>query len=208
MSWRFVGIESATAPAGSVKNPQEAIQNEIVMGTACVAIIYILNMTSVIGVTGFEPLLNLKAPYAAAIKSLDSLDIEILMSIIAIVVCARILNACTLASSRIASGAASDKLFPEIFRRLNKRGAPVYALLMAARGLLLFFIGEQIIGIDGLNYLLDLICGVFLFAYMFSMIGSIKMVKRWKKRRLIESDRIFYCSLHWDFAFLRSFLVL
>lgn len=186
-SWGFIGVECATTPAERVRNPKKTIPRAIIIGTSCVALIYIVNVISVLGVTGFDALLDSNAPYAIAIEEVCGHSSNILISVLAIIVCIGTLNAWTLTGGQIAQGAAEDKLFPPIFGRTNKNGAPTAALLMAAFGIIPFFIIEQLYGSNGLDYLVGLLVSIFLFVYMICAISYIKMAKKWKSRII---DRI------------------
>jgi APA family basic amino acid/polyamine antiporter len=182
--WGFIGVECATAPAGSVKNPRKTIPRALIIGTICVAMIFIMNSVAVFGISGFETLLHSKAPYALATESIFGRFSNILISILAIIVCMGTLNAWTLTGGQIAQGAADDGLFPPIFGKTNKNGAPVPSLLMAAFGIIPFFIVEQICGADGLDYLIGLLVSIFLFVYITCCISYIKMIKQWKARTI------------------------
>ena len=54
--WGFIGVESATTPAGSVENPEKTIPRAIVLGTILVALIYIFNSVAIMMKT-LKPLL-------------------------------------------------------------------------------------------------------------------------------------------------------
>ena len=49
MIWGFVGVECATAPAGSTHNPKRNIPLAIITGTGIVAAIYLLNSIAIMG---------------------------------------------------------------------------------------------------------------------------------------------------------------
>eukprot|EP01037_Dinobryon_pediforme_P016151 gene16151-16329_t len=61
--WGFIGVESATTPAGSVENPEKTIPRAIVLGTTCVAVLYIFNSIGVMGLIPGDILMHSKAPY-------------------------------------------------------------------------------------------------------------------------------------------------
>jgi APA family basic amino acid/polyamine antiporter len=108
---------------------------------------------------------------------------EILVAILAMIVCIGTLNAWILASGQIAKGAANDHLLPKIFGKTNKIGAPVFALLFASFGIVPFFIAEQKWGEAGLNRLVELLVCIFLLVYIICCIAYIKMVKQWKSEK-------------------------
>ena len=179
--WGFIGVECATTPANTVKNPAKTIPLAIILGTSCVAIIYIINILSVIGVTGFDNLINAKAPYNIAIAKIFGQSGNIFMSILAIIVCIGSLNAWTLTGGQIASAAAEEGMFPKIFSKTNKHGAPVASLLIAAFGTIPFFILEQLNGLESFNYLIDLLVSIFLFVYLACCLAYLKLAKKLKE---------------------------
>ncbi|MBQ8651595.1 MAG: amino acid permease [Alphaproteobacteria bacterium] len=180
--WGFIGVECATTPAESVKRPEKTIPRAIIIGTSCVAFVYLMNTISITGVTGFEKLEGSTAPYAIVMGSIFSNYSDIAISIMAIIVCIGTLNAWTLTSSQIAYGAYEDGLFPKIFGKVNKAGAPKSALLIAAFGIIPFLAIEQIQQ-GGLSKLIDMLVSIFLYVYLFCSLAYIKLVNRWYKEK-------------------------
>ena len=214
--WGFIGVECATTPAESVKNPSKTIPRAIVIGTICVALIYILNTVSVIGVVGFDDLLNTCAPYAMAMSKIFSHFSDVAISVVAIIVCVGTLNAWTLTSSQIAYGAVSDGLFPKIFAKTNKADAPVFSLWISSIGMIPFLILSEINCMQhGLERLIDLLVSIFIFVYLVCCISFVKMIKKWypnKGKRLrmmaLSQFAILFCifTLYQDLT--ASFIVL
>ena len=102
----------------------------------------------------------------------------------AMIVCIGTLHAWTLTSGQIAYGAVSDKLFPTVFGKLNKAGAPVFALMLTAFGMIPFFILEEMDGCrKGLENLLDIMVSIFVFIYMLCSIAYIVLIKKWYKEK-------------------------
>ena len=62
----FLGIESATVPAGDVIDPKRTIPRATMLGTAVSALIYILGTAVVMGVIPREILMKSRAPFADA----------------------------------------------------------------------------------------------------------------------------------------------
>ena len=199
--WGFIGVECATAPAESVQNPSKTIPRAITIGTICVAIVYILNTVSIIGVVGFDALQKTNAPYAVVMSSIFPKYSDIAISIMAIIVCIGTLNAWTLTSGQIAYGAVSDGLFPKIFGKVNKSGAPVFSLVISAVGMIPFFIIEEMdCWRNGLEKLLDLLVSVFVFIYMVCGISYMRLIKKWYndkvkriKARILAQFAVTFC---------------
>ncbi|MDR1391153.1 MAG: amino acid permease [Holosporales bacterium] len=188
--WGFIGVECATTPAQSVKNPQKTIPRAIIIGTSCVALVYLMNTVSITGVVGFEKLEGAAAPYAIVMNSIFANYSDVLISMLATIVCVGTLNAWTLTSGQIAYGAYEDGLFPKIFGKTNKSGAPKAALLIAAFGILPFLALEQFEQ-GGLGKLIDMLVSVFIFVYLVCCISYMKLIKKWygaNKKKKIRSQ--------------------
>ena len=184
--WCFIGVECATTPAESVKNPKKTIPMAIIIGTVSVAFIYLSNSITVIGVSGFDSLMQSDASYAVAMKKVFGSSSDFFISATAIIVCLGTLNAWTLTSGQIAYGAFEDKLFPKIFGKVNKSGAPVAAIIISSVGMIPFFIVEQMDFVHGLNKLIDLLVSIFLIIYLVCAVSYMKMIRTWKKTTIAK----------------------
>lgn len=127
----FLGLESATAPAEFVEQPQKTIPKAIIWGTVSVALIYLLNSAAILGLIQGAQLMNSKAPYVDATRLLFG-DFSFIMGIIGTFVCISTLNAWVLTSSQIAYGLSKDLLFPDIFKIKNKMGTPFVSVLISS----------------------------------------------------------------------------
>ena len=110
--WGFVGIESATVPAGSVKNPAKNIGRATILGTVLVAVIYILSSGIVMGMIPNSELQHTTAPFAEAAGIIFGPVGAIVIAIGAIISCLGALNGWVLLQGQIAMAAANDGLFP------------------------------------------------------------------------------------------------
>ncbi|MDR2667394.1 MAG: amino acid permease [Holosporales bacterium] len=180
--WGFIGVESATTPAENVKNPKKNIPRALIIGTSCVALIYIINTISITGVVGFDKLLNSTAPYAVVMGSIFDNYSHVTISLMAIIVCVGTLNAWTLTGGQIAYGAYKDGLFPKIFGKVNKSGAPTTALLIAAVGIIPFLVLEQF-ETGRLDRLIGILASVFLYVYLICCISYLKLINKWYKTK-------------------------
>lgn len=179
--WGFVGIESATTPAGSVKNPKKTIPRAIILGTSCVAILYLFNGLSIMGALPFETLAASSSPYADVTQKALGGNWYLLISLIASVVCVGTLNSWVLVSGQIALGIAQDGLMPRFFGKTNARGAPVNSILVSSLGTVPFIL---LTGSDSLAQQVELIVDVstmaFIFVYGLCALGFIKLLLREK----------------------------
>ncbi len=175
--WGFIGVECATTPADSVENPNKTIPSAIILGTIVVAIIYLLSSIAIMGVIPTEKLQVSKAPFADAVKAIFGGNWHYLISLAAAVVCFGTLNAWILVSGQIALGAAQDGLFPKIFARQNKNGAPYFSILIASTGMLpmlLFSLDDNLV--EQFTKIIDISVTAFLIIYALCVLSLLKVL--------------------------------
>jgi len=128
----FLGVESATVPAGNVINPERTIPRATVLGSLITASVYILGTTVVMGVVPRETLLQSSAPFADAARVMWGGWAAVVISLAAIISSLGALNGWTLMMSQVPMAAARDGAMPAIFARLSARGVPASGLLISA----------------------------------------------------------------------------
>ena len=138
--WGFIGVETATTAAGSVSNPSKTIPKAIFIGTSCVALLYIVNSISIMGLIPGIKLSQSRAPYVDAAQVIFGGNWHLLVSIIAAITCIGTANAWTLSSGQSALGLAQDGLLPKFFTRKNKNGAPTFGLLVSFFGIIIILL--------------------------------------------------------------------
>jgi basic amino acid/polyamine antiporter, APA family len=199
--WSFIGVEAATTPAEVVVNASKTIPRAIFVGTVLVIIIYLTNSVGIMALVPPEILQNSIAPYAAASKILFSQDQNAIYSLIlpfAIgITCLGSLNAWTLSSSYVAYSLASDSLFPKIFLKKNRFGAPYVSLLFGylVPAVFLIFCMNQNFK-EGLMIIIDLAVVTFLMIYALCTLAFLKIMlldkaQKYKIARLLLG----FCAL-------------
>ncbi len=175
--WGFIGLESATTPAGSVENPSKTIPRAIVLGTVCVALLYFINSIGIMGLIPGDILMHSKAPYVDVAQCLFSGHWHLVISVIAAIACIGTLNAWVLSSGQIALGLAEDKLIPSIFAEKNDNDAPLWALLASSVGivpLLILTANDSLAG--QITSIIDFSVVAFLFVYLICGISFFKLM--------------------------------
>lgn len=129
--YSFLGLESATIPAGDVKDPQKTIPRATVLGTVISAVIYIWTMTVIIGIIAPLDLPNSHAPFAEAAGIIFGSWAVPLISLSALVAIFGTLNGWILIQAQVPKAAANDDLFPKFFAKTNKNGTPYVSLLIS-----------------------------------------------------------------------------
>ena len=180
--WGFIGVESATTPAGSVENPSKTIPRAVVLGTLCVAVLYFINSIGIMGAMPGSDLVQSAAPYADTARLLFSGNWHIGVAVIAAIVCIGTLNAWTLASGQIAMGVAQDGLLPAFFAKQNRHGAPANALLISCAGIIPILVLTMSDSLaEQVNAIIDFSVAAFLFVYAICCLAYVKVL--WQNRR-------------------------
>ena len=196
--WGFIGLESATTPAGLVENPSRTIPRAIVFGTLCTALLYLISSIGVMGLVPGNVLAASKAPYVEATQYLFGGHWPILISIIAFTVCLGTLNAWTLTSGQIVLGLAEDKLIPKRFSHKNKHGAPTLGLMTSCVGILPLLVLTMNNNIaKQLTDIIDFSVVAFLFVYMICVLAYLKVLIKEKARYyhwIYVLGALFFCS--------------
>ena len=122
--WAFLGLESATVPAGNVRNPDSTIPRATIVGTAFAAALYILVTIVAFGVVSAEQLAESSAPLAAAATKMWGGLGGTFVAIGACISTFGALNGFTMLSGQVPAAAARDGAFPRRFGVLSARETP------------------------------------------------------------------------------------
>lgn len=182
--WGFIGVESATTPAGSVENPEKTIPRAIVLGTSCVAALYIFNSIGVMGLIPGDVLMHSTAPYVDVAQIVFGGHWHLVISAIASIVCIGTLNAWVLTSGQIALGLAEDKFVPSFFGKKNKNDAPYGSLLVSCGGIIPLLLLTSNASIAGqITAIIDFSVVAFLFVYLISCLSFFKLFLQTKEKQ-------------------------
>jgi basic amino acid/polyamine antiporter, APA family len=127
----FLGIESATVPAGHVIDPKRTIPRATIIGTLVTAGVYILGTVVVMGAMPLDALAASPAPFADAARAMWGEWAAWVIALAAIISSAGALNGWTLLMGQVPAAAASDGAMPRIFERMSLRGVPAHALVIS-----------------------------------------------------------------------------
>ncbi|MCI0407165.1 MAG: amino acid permease, partial [Acidobacteria bacterium] len=130
--WAFLGLESATIPAGNVSDPARTIPRATLLGTVLTALLYIGTTVVVMGILNPTSLANSTAPFADAAGVLAGSWAAYAVGIGAVVSCFGALNGWILIQAQIPLALATDGLFPRVFSRVSANGTPVIGLVISS----------------------------------------------------------------------------
>lgn len=199
VTWGFIGLESATAPAESVENPSKTIPRAILFGTLCVSLLYLLNFISIMGLIPGDELIKANAPYVNATKILFSGDWHLLIAFIAAVICFGTLHAWVLTSGQIAYGLAKDRLMPRMFGITNKYDSPIYSVVAGSLGtvpLLMLSLDDTLA--EQTLKIIEVSITSFLFVYAICAVSLIKLLlveRKVKFKLFISIISLLFCIL-------------
>jgi APA family basic amino acid/polyamine antiporter len=161
--WAFLGLESATVPAGSIDDPDRTIPRATIVGTLLTAIIYVASTVGVMSLVAPAALGQSQAPFADAARSLWGPAGATIVALGASISAFGALNGWVLLVGQLPLAVARDGLFPSVFGRLSKNGTPTTGMLIA---------GVLTTGLVALNYTRGLV-DLFTFFILLSTLNTL-----------------------------------
>ena len=130
--YAFLGIECGTIPAENVENPEVNIPKGTMIGAILTAITYILGTIVLFGILPIDTLQSSAAPFAKAAQLIAG-DIGGYFVAIGVIISGLgVMNGWILVTGQVPMATAKDGLFPKIFKKENKNGAPAFALIIGS----------------------------------------------------------------------------
>lgn len=152
----YLGLESATVPAGDVRDPDRTIPRSTIIGISVAALLYVLGTLVVMGVVPRDQLIRSIAPFQDAATMMWGPWAGYVVSLGVIVSSIGALSGWTLLMAQVPMAAAQDGLFPPLFGRLSPRGVPAFGLVVSA-GLATALLLVQVSGEPGFAAVYNLI---------------------------------------------------
>jgi len=130
VAWPFLGSETATIPAGEMKDARRTIRRAAFIGLGLAALVYFAVALSVALALPASEIAGSASPMAVAARHALGPWGEQIVTAGALISVAGILNGWILIASRLPQAAARDGYFPKYLERLSpKTGAPVRSLV-------------------------------------------------------------------------------
>lgn len=179
--WAFVGIESATVPAGSVDNPKRNIPLATIIGTLFVAAFYIVVSVVVMGMIPNGTLQTSSAPFADAAQIIFGHFGGTLIALGAFISCVGCINGFIMLQGQVPMAASKEGLFPfsKFFSKTNKNDMPVNALVFSTI-LTSFFLLFTVSGNLNaqFNLIINLATSFAILVYFLSALSEVILAKR------------------------------
>jgi APA family basic amino acid/polyamine antiporter len=132
VAWAFLGAETATIPAGEMKDARRTIRRAAFFGLGVAAVVYFSIASTVAMALPASEIAGSASPMAVAARHVLGPWGEEFVAVGALVSVAGILNGWILIAGRLPQAAARDGYYPRFFERLSPRtGAPAPALIVS-----------------------------------------------------------------------------
>lgn len=178
--YSMLGIESATVPAGQVRDPERTIPRATMVGTVIVSVIYIAVSTIPILLIPQAELGASNAPFVDLLDRLLGVGPGRLLAAFVVISGLGALNGWTLLTGDLTRTMAHNRVLPSTLARSNRRGAPGVALIVTgflATGLVAISASDRLAG--SFRFLTDVV-GVVALPLYFGC--SLALVLVWKRR--------------------------
>ncbi|MGK0459098.1 MAG: APA family basic amino acid/polyamine antiporter [Polaribacter sp.] len=130
--YAFLGIESASVPAENIVTPEKTIPRATMLGTAIATCVYIFGTVVLFGILPIEILRDSPAPFAEAGKIIGGDYAGYFVAAGTAISAIGCLNGWILLSGQLPMATAKDNMFPRIFKRENKKGAPYLGVFIGS----------------------------------------------------------------------------
>ena len=128
--WAFLGLESATVPAGRVIDPEKTIPRATLWGTAITTALYILACSTVVLLLPTAQLAQSTAPFADVVRMFWGGNAATLFALFAFIAGFGSLNGWILVQGEMPATLARAGVFPKFFARQSKYQTPGMALFI------------------------------------------------------------------------------
>lgn len=128
--WAFLGMESAAQNSSAVENPKRDVPLACMFGTLGAAAIYILSTAVIQGIVPNADLANSTGPFGLAYAQMFGPAVGSIVMGLSVMACVGSLLGWQFTLAQTAKDAADMKMFPAIFGKANKLGAPLAGMLI------------------------------------------------------------------------------
>jgi APA family basic amino acid/polyamine antiporter len=173
----FMGLESATIPAENVLKPEKTIPRATILGTVLVAILYMWVTAVVIGILSPQGTASSSAAFADVGRIIFGHWAAQFVAVSAAISCFGTLNGWIFLQGQVPLAAARDRLFPKPFAKVNKKGIPIFGLLISSVLVsLLLMINYEAGLIEQFRFIVNLTAFSILLPYLYSSAADLLFI--------------------------------
>ncbi len=181
--YAMLGVESATVPAGRVRDPGRTIPRATMTGTLLTAVIYVVVSAVAITLIPQQELAASEAPFADLLNRFLGLGSGRWLAVFVVVSGLGALNGWTLLASELTRTMASHGLLPRRLDAQNGRGAPMAGLLVTgvlATAMVLMNYSKSLV--EGFTFLTLVVTAANLPLYLCCALALVVLWKRGEAR--------------------------
>lgn len=179
--YAFLGVESATIPAGNIRDPEKTIARATLMGTGFTTLLYILSTVVIMGMIPMAELANSPAPFADAMGLMTGNWGSKLVAAGAAISAFGALNGWTLILGQVPMATAKDRLFPPVFKRINRHGVPATGIFIGSALASLVMLMNYTDGlVEQFRFIILLTTFCMLVPYLFTAAAYLSIMTREK----------------------------
>jgi putrescine:ornithine antiporter len=123
-------MESAAQNSAAVENPKRNVPLACMFGTLGAAVIYVLSTTVIQGIVPNAELAKSTGPFGLAYAQMFSPTVGSIVMGLAAMACVGSLLGWQFTLAEIARASAEERMFPTLFGKVNRMGAPVIGMLV------------------------------------------------------------------------------
>ncbi len=128
--WAFLGMESAAQNSDAVENPKRDVPLACMLGTLGAAVIYILSTTVIQGIVPNAELAKSTGPFGLVYAQMFNPTVGSIIMGLAVMACLGSLLGWQFTIAMTGKSAADDRMFPALFTKVNKMGAPMIGMIV------------------------------------------------------------------------------
>jgi APA family basic amino acid/polyamine antiporter len=175
----FLGLESATIPAGKVIDPARTIPRATLIGTLVTAVIYVLATTSVLLLMPSATLAQSHAPFADVARLFWGDKTAAWIAGFAVISGVGALNGWILLQGELPFHMAKQGTFPAVFAQESKRHTPVVSLCIgSALTSVLLMMNSAKAMVDVFSFMVLLGTAACLIMYLLCALAVLRLLKR------------------------------
>ncbi|RAR62528.1 amino acid ABC transporter substrate-binding protein (PAAT family) /putrescine:ornithine antiporter (APA family) [Paraburkholderia unamae] len=130
--WAFLGMESAVQNSSAVENPKRDVPLACMFGTLGAAVIYILSTAVIQGIVPNADLASSTGPFGLAFAHMFNPTVGSIVMALAAMACVGSLLGWQFTLAQTAKDAADSRMFPAVFGKANRAGAPIAGMIVMA----------------------------------------------------------------------------
>ncbi|MXO88127.1 amino acid permease [Altererythrobacter aestuarii] len=130
--WALLGLESATVPAGKIRDPERTIPFATLVGTALTGLLYLVTCSAIILLMPEDIIASSGAPFADFVERFWAPGPALLIAGFAAISCFGALNGWIMVQAELPYAMARAGAFPRWFAKENAAGSPARALVVSS----------------------------------------------------------------------------